>query len=107
MPCPTCTHTLQTVFMDRLRTLRHCLRCGTMVSELCGHVDVTVPKLVERHRHFFRLIEPAELEAWLRRNQESIAAGMPANLARFFREALHSSGVTESVLPPEQRPRRQ
>jgi Zn-finger nucleic acid-binding protein len=105
MSCPTCDHTLQTVMMDRVRKLWHCPRCGTMVSVLLGHTDVVVPKLVARQRDFIRLIEPAELERWLRANKERLAEGMGANLARFFREALHQSGVTESVLPPDERPK--
>jgi uncharacterized Zn finger protein len=85
MPCVTCGHTLQTVMVDRVRTLRHCPRCGTMVSEMLGHGDVTVPKLVERHREFIRMTDDTAAGRWLR-------------------EQCHIVGVTESVLPPEQRP---
>lgn len=85
MSCPTCDHTLQTVFMDRLRTIRHCPRCGTMVSEMFGHTEVTMPKLIERHRELIGMIEPGPVSRWLR-------------------EALHKTGVSESVLPPGKRP---
>jgi hypothetical protein len=56
-----------------------------LVSETLGHVENAAPKLVERHRELIRMLEPG-----------------PAS--RFLRLALHTSGVTESVLPPEQRP---
>lgn len=104
MPCPTCDHTLQTVLDDGNRTIRHCPRCGTMVNDAYGWQDVVTPSLVKRQRDFVRLIEPAELERWLQTNKERLAEGLAVNLARFFREALHTSGVTESVLPAHERP---
>ncbi len=52
MPCPTCSHTLQMLFQDSLRTIWHCPRCGTLRSKLCGHTDDTVPGLVSRCREY-------------------------------------------------------
>lgn len=47
MPCPTCSHTVESCG----ESIFHCPRCGTMVIRRgCDFSDVYVPKLVERVR---------------------------------------------------------
>ncbi len=89
MPCPTCSETMQLVFMDRERTVHHCPRCGTLRSELLGHIDDSVPKLVDRCRAF-----SAEL------SREAITQGVAAGLRRNW----HRLGIRESLHSPKERP---
>lgn len=60
MACPTCDHTLQTVFADKVRTVRWCPRCGTLQSVLCGHEDTAAPKVVECLRSFARSVSSGQ-----------------------------------------------
>jgi len=87
MACQTCNHTLQLVFMDAHRKVHHCPRCGTMRSELLGHVDDTVPALVERCRTFGGL-----LAVHLPHDPDCVAL------------QWHRLGIAESIAPSEQRP---
>ncbi len=84
MACPTCDNTLELVFQDRMRTLYHCPRCGTMRSDLTGHVHDTVPKLVERCRQLVQCLIEGE---------------QPEGL-----EAMHILGIAESIHPSSERP---
>lgn len=85
MACPTCDHTLQLLFHDRERKIYHCPRCGTIRSELFGHIDDTVPKVIGYLRSFHRMID-------------NTGAG------RALRELAKIEGITESILKPEDRP---
>ncbi len=85
MPCETCSHTLQTVFADNVRTVRWCPRCGTLQSILCGQEDTEAPRVVECLRSFAL----------------SVSSGVEG---RWLRELMHQSGVSESILTPDKRP---
>ncbi len=82
MACPTCSHTMQAVVAER--GIFWCPRCGTLKMESARY-GIEPPKLVECLRSFAR----------------SISSGVEG---RWLRMLMHESGVSESILTPEQRP---
>lgn len=72
MSCPTCDHTMQTLFVDRERSIYWCPRCGTLRSVLFEHEDDSVPFLISRCREFQRnhlaeaTINSHDYRAWRR-----------------------------------------
>jgi uncharacterized Zn finger protein len=81
MPCPSCSHTMQLLFMDSTRTIHLCPRCGTIKDIMLGHEDVIVPKLVSRCREFE--VEMAK-----------------ENIGQYYRNTWRRLGIHESIHPP-------
>ena len=78
MPCPTCSHTMQT--FGSIGNF-WCPRCGTIAHDHPGSDFAEAPKLVDRCQRLLDL---------LRENGE--AGGI---------ETLHVLGITESIKPPD------
>lgn len=89
MSCPTCSHTFNTLFQDKFRTIRVCPRCGHVRSILLDHVDDVRPFLVDHCRAF----EPAL--------SNPVNGAVGANLKLLW----HTSGIEESINQPEDRPK--
>jgi tRNA(Ile2) C34 agmatinyltransferase TiaS len=85
MACPTCGHTLQGIGKTE-DGRRHfwCRRCGTIRGEAGNHADTEAPAIVDRLREFHGMISSSPE-------------------GRVLRSLAEQSGITESILRPENR----
>lgn len=73
MACPTCSHTMESINDVAVYRIFVCPRCGTVKTEVYTgdpnnwHVEVYVPKLVERCREFRKVMtDGADACEWAR-----------------------------------------
>jgi hypothetical protein len=89
---------MQSVFTTEYLRVHHCPRCGTLRGEANGHVEFSVPKVIERGRSWF---------ATARRNSKSVVVDKIQGLAlhQVMDQILAARrDLLECLFPPDQRP---
>jgi hypothetical protein len=95
MACPTCGHTMQTLYHDRTLTRWWCQRCGTIKNRLIASDGIAdeaaeVPVLVERCR---------------RMEEQLIVLTEGAGDANDCRLEFERLGIAEAINAPDLRPK--